>query len=70
MWQSAETAPKDGTVILVWDHRMLQGKGMPRIAVWGKNLNLDCYGWLCVDTAWEIEFSHWMPLPPPPYGGC
>jgi hypothetical protein len=57
-WQPIETAPKDGTEVLVYVPRRLgplyagaantTGKQW-----WSRNLG-------------DIQPSHWMPLPPPP----
>lgn len=55
-WQKIETAPKDGTEILVWS----SGSGYwPRMAVWR-------------DSYWALDSAnlgiptHWMPLPAAP----
>lgn len=61
-WQPIETAPKDGTDIVLY-HRLWEGyvrHGCCRDGVWiaecGKT------GWYAVG----IPPSHWMPLPEPP----
>lgn len=60
-WQSIETAPRDGVVILAWDGTSTECvffddeiKGW--VASWGCNPS---YGALSKPT-------HWMPLPKPP----
>ena len=67
-WQPIETAPKDGTYILVygpeeWDMVLWH-------PYWG-----DCGAWCRVQTAdydndnREVRNpTHWQPLPPPPGG--
>jgi len=75
MWQPIETAPKDGTCILIFD-----GKEVHE-ANWGRS-------WLESVDNWAAPFSdqdeqggryeftptHWMPMPGPPSilitGGC
>ena len=68
-WQPIETAPRDGTTILVWQKGSVEfarwntgpWNKMPRpfwdgtlAALWGKM------------TARNHPPTHWMPLPPPP----
>lgn len=60
-WQPIETAPKDGTRIL------LRGGG--NVFVAGYELILDVgYCWCIVNDAWiaEEDATHWMPLPDAP----
>lgn len=65
-WQSIETAPRDGTRILVtgnlWNYSKCIREYIPVTVYW-------------YDGAWETSYpqkrhagepSHWMPLPPPP----
>ena len=62
-WQLIETAPKDGTLILIYcpeelyenTHTASHGQGNK----WLSNGCVD--GWMTFDDP-----SHWMPLPPPP----
>lgn len=56
-WQPIETAPKDGTLVLVWD------EDTPITASWDEG-----FGW-CDNvrgTYWGFSPTHWMPLPEPP----
>lgn len=57
-WWDIETAPKDGTPVL-----LIARKGNPWVDEWSK----DFEGWFFCDQ-WEtpIEPTHWMPLPDPP----
>ncbi len=55
-WKPIDTAPTDGTRVLVWDY---DGEECV-IAVW-----VD-YAWRIVDDGAVIPPSHWMPLPPRP----
>lgn len=76
-WQPIETAPKDGTYILVWSER--EGwRGNPRMvcatwepsgtgawAIYGAGPTRHSEQWL--DRG--IIPTHWMPLPEPPKEG-
>jgi hypothetical protein len=74
-WQSIETAPKDGTPILVGRGRVNLGDGTYKDGIvleaqWDAN-ELGWYfggyvgGWLKVDP--EHPPTHWQPLPEPPH---
>jgi hypothetical protein len=63
-WQPIETAPKDGTDILVADYRVAGGF-----------MNVVAYTDEDFPNVWETQeflayhheaFTHWMPLPNPP----
>ena len=74
-WQPIETAPKDGTVILIHVEKW-------RDSVWAAywyGANTQSFGdrdypWVVLDpseheqlNAWTADrVTHWMPLPPPP----
>ena len=70
-WQPIETAPKDGTVVLVWynngikDHSPLSSH--VRKAAWID----DAEFWQIDGVGGNIEHipTHWMPLPNPPEVG-
>ncbi len=58
-WQPIETAPKDGTQVLLW----IGGHSEP----WAQTGFFEGGYWL--DSYEGIDLSsptHWMPLPPPP----
>lgn len=55
-WQTIETAPKDGTNVLVWDHNE------SFIAWWDKRERT----WWRRDAIIHLYPTHWMPLPNPP----
>jgi hypothetical protein len=62
-WQAIETAPKDGTFILLLDEN--QPSAVYLIARW----RLDCWRGQRTLSGKSIiwgEATHWMPLPPPP----
>ena len=63
-WRDIETAPKDGTRILVKGDCTI-------VAGWQFIYSADCYGWAIVNDAWMPEriATHWMPLPTPPSEG-
>jgi hypothetical protein len=63
-WQPIETAPKDGTDVMVWDGEVRT------LSTWGKTAHVPIYGWLQI--AWadpedaDLMYpqpTHWMPLP-------
>lgn len=58
-WQPIDTAPKDGTHILLWT---------PSVRVVGR-WDDEAYEpgeWRCIPKGYGIEPTHWMPLPDPP----
>ena len=60
-WQPIETAPKDGTLVLI---KGIQGA----VSAWYDSDNHD---WVCYDDKFTLEFDepdHWQPLPEPPKG--
>lgn len=74
-WQPIETAPKDGTYILLWvnefEHQIGHWQQM-------KTKNAKRTGWRLTSGAGQPEFQllesewpalRWMPLPPPPTTG-
>ncbi len=71
-WQPIETAPKDGTRILIFDDH-----GVQFIAKWSDEAehgyDMRAPGWqihYCHEDLWYSAAtntaSHWMPLPDPP----
>lgn len=59
-WQSIDTAPKDGTDVLV-----LHGGEFMSVVWWDETLG----GWLVAalaDQSIYVDATHWAPLPPPP----
>jgi hypothetical protein len=66
VWQPIETAPKDGTAILLWPYN-------PGDAYGGYALKEVALGYYTPDEEWfnpeqrcPFEPTHWMPLPEPP----
>lgn len=59
-WQPIETAPKDGTPVLIfWSKKYIGiGEHAPEDAFFGAY-------WWAYGTG-KCNPSHWMPLPPPP----
>lgn len=60
-WQPMETAPRDVTPVLLFDH-VCQ---MQRVAVWVDDYHMWFTDW-GRGGYWDSDFSHWMPLPDPP----
>ena len=65
-WQPIETAPKDGSGVLLYDRiEEAQAEGY-----WCKGYGSEG-AWVCAFMGGTVEFadmtpSHWMPLPAPP----
>jgi len=53
-WKPIETAPKDGTVIIVYAPKFFQ------TAAWVGGV------WTNAANSWLGDVTHWMPLPEPP----
>lgn len=76
-WQTIETAPKDGTEVLLFGHwageinGIIADRKQADIGSWqgGKSDYVGNFWWrLSTGDAyacWMVP-SHWMPLPPPP----
>ena len=63
-WQSIETAPRDGTPILVYSHGAAEMEMLPRGMVvdsWQKQYQ----GFGKINQRWWPA-THWQPLPAPP----
>ncbi len=67
-WQPIETAPKDGTRLILWGRE--DGVGEPR--VWLGSWSTGCWyapSWVAYEHRSETEYlqpTHWMPVPEPP----
>jgi hypothetical protein len=55
-WQTMDTAPKDGTPIIVWDD------GIVPWVRW----NEDVGDWMSDFIRWIVRPTHWMPFPKAP----
>ena len=73
-WQPIETAPRDGTPVLLWD-LWSPWKELPcNVVVARWFINEKFTYWQLVDSATADEYpgnnaidpTHWMPLPEPP----
>ena len=58
-WQLIETAPKDGTPVLLFY------TGLMYVAQWVPESEFGPV-WCSVDATMILNPSHWMPLPEPP----
>ena len=57
-WQPIETAPKDGTYVLLYE---------PRNDDHDYEIGFfECSEWFGPDHIYTIDATHWMPLPEPP----
>lgn len=67
-WHPIETAPKDGTVILIYPHKKVRA-GNPQFvteARWHQPGNPKFNGWWQTARGSTKIATHWMPLPEPP----
>lgn len=64
-WQKIETAPKDGTLVLLWGRYWSDEQGWMSTAINGRwrHERWEVY---CNSFPFGIRPTHWMPLPPPP----
>lgn len=62
-WQPIDTAPKDGTPVLLWPGAEIwAGQTTPAVGWWA-----EYFGWICSSAGASGEVAtHWMPLPTPP----
>jgi hypothetical protein len=62
-WQPIETAPKDGSAILLWPGAKIWTDQMtPAIGWYARG-----FGWTCSSAGASGDIAtHWMPLPEPP----
>lgn len=63
-WQPIETAPKNGTHVLLYHKGGSIASGR-----WGKPFHMWLSSYRPSDTECDLETpqpTHWMPLPPPP----
>ncbi len=78
-WQPIETAPKDGTAVLVMRNDWpgsptghateCNGHNTYVAEWWGGENRWVCYMDMVQDPACPITPTHWMPLPEPPQEG-
>lgn len=68
-WRKIETAPKDGTSILVYnkDGHIYEAKWDTRLGIW-RFAVAEQHGCGCCGGNAEFP-THWMPLPEPPSRG-
>lgn len=67
IWQVIDTAPTDGTAILMWPYRyysIWQGRGDMEVVLGYFDEHRE--EWFNPETGVWFEPSHWMPLPNPP----
>lgn len=68
-WQPIETAPKDGTAVLLYygeDYYVMEGRCFPTKASFqGRG---SPYKWVSAVDMGDLQPTHWVPLPLPPKG--
>ena len=66
-WRPIETAPKDGSLILGWDNKVMRGKGAACVMLWARNEHTQKHEWMNFSNAYRVDNPrYWMPLPQPP----
>ena len=63
-WQPIETAPKDGTMVLLYGEPYNSAGEKIYVGQWDKDSF--CFWFDCCSYGPECKATHWMPLPPPP----
>jgi hypothetical protein len=64
-WQPIETAPKDGSNVLVIE----AGNSVPVVAYWDNDMDGGWWGYWQTEQLNPHKPTHWMPLPAPPVAG-
>ena len=59
-WKPIETAPKDGTIVLLYEPREPIDSHTIEVGAF------NCEDWYCLMFTYTIYPTHWMPLPEPP----
>jgi len=67
-WQPIETAPRDGTKILV--SGVVKKQAITRHVLWDADSAYRAHPWQSAEHDWKhydtSSFTHWQPLPEPP----
>ncbi len=65
-WQPIETAPKDGTPLLLFGRVAYSQELAQYVGFWGRwdSAGGEFETWICSGPHWKP--THWMPLPDPP----
>lgn len=67
VWRPISEAPKDGTLILGWDNKIMRGRGAACVMGWFRNETTQKHEWMNFWNAYRVDGpSHWQPLPLPP----
>lgn len=66
-WKPIETAPKDGTRILIYEPMPADPRGWFDVVHWGYSGRHHNEGWVDSEGAASCDGTHWMPLPEPPH---
>lgn len=77
-WQLIDTAPKDGTIVLLfgscnWNEYTERNDPVVTVGFWEDDGGFDCCGgWTALTFnpySDDCEATHWVPLPEPPLWG-
>lgn len=67
-WQPIETAPKDGSMILLYGEPYDWGGNKIYIGSYDKYEDKYCFWFECCSYSPRCKATHWMKLPEPPEG--
>ena len=62
-WHPIETAPKDGSKLMLWCVDLVGGNGRVATGSWHDTFNGSWWDW---GMEYTLNPTHWMPLPSPP----
>jgi len=65
-WQPIETAPKDGTFVVVFAEKNPNGRKVRRASPVCVAAKRGWMGWVATPGDYQVSPTHWLPLPAPP----
>lgn len=65
-WQPIDTAPKDGTRVLLYDRFCREPEHARFVGFWAQDARDSTWKWWSCPGAFIRRPTHWHPLPEPP----